>query len=180
MADLESKQTVEETSNEKPDGSLDAGSEPTDHFAVDWDGDDDPNNPLNWPSRKKAIIVVLISSLTFTTPLASSMFAPGVPAVMKTFDQNSQILGDFAVSVYLIGYAFGPLLAAPLCEIYGRAIVYQVTNFLYVAFTIGCAAAPTFGSLIGFRFLAGSAGAAPLVLGGGKAVLLLSIWHSGF
>lgn len=39
----------------------------TDEFVVDWDGDDDPQNPLNWPSSKKTIVIVLISSLTFVT-----------------------------------------------------------------------------------------------------------------
>ena len=41
--------------------------EETDDFIVDWDGDDDPENPLNWPSRKKGIIIALLSSLTFVT-----------------------------------------------------------------------------------------------------------------
>ncbi|KAF2157531.1 MFS general substrate transporter [Myriangium duriaei CBS 260.36] len=141
--------------------------EETDQYLVDWDGDDDPENPQNWTSRRKNIIIALLSSLTFVTPLASSMFAPGIQYVDQTFHQSSDILSSLVVSVYLVGYAFGPLLAAPLCEIYGRAIVYQTTNILFVIFTIACAVAPSFNSLIGFRFLAGSAGSAPLVLGGG-------------
>ncbi|KAJ9610534.1 hypothetical protein H2200_005311 [Cladophialophora chaetospira] len=137
-------------------------------FVVDWDGDDDPENPLNWPSRRKAINVALLSSLTFVTPLASSMFAPGIPGVMKDFGSSSVLLASFVVSVYLIGYAFGPLVFAPMSEIYGRWPVYQISNVLFVIFTIACAVAPSLDSLIGFRFLAGSAGSAPLVLGGGS------------
>ena len=95
------------------------------------------------------------------------MFAPGIQYVDATFHQPNIVLSSFVVSVYLVGYAFGPLLAAPLCEIYGRAIVYQTTNILFVIFNIACAVAPSFNSLIGFRFLAGSAGSAPLVMGGG-------------
>lgn len=95
------------------------------------------------------------------------MFAPGVPYVLRDFDETSVLLASFVVSVYLIGYAFGPLLAAPACEVWGRAVVYQVTNALFLVFTIACAVAPSFDSLIVFRFLAGSAGSAPLVLGGG-------------
>lgn len=96
------------------------------------------------------------------------MFAPGIPRVMQDFHSNSVFYGTFAVSIYLIGYSFGPLVFAPLSELYGRLIIYHVTNVLFIIFTIACAVAPSLSSLIGFRFLAGSAGAAPLVLGGGS------------
>ncbi|KAF2220363.1 major facilitator superfamily domain-containing protein [Elsinoe ampelina] len=141
--------------------------EQQDQYLVTWDGENDPTNPLNWSRGKKIIHIAMVSGLTFVTPLASSMFAPGVPYVLQRFQQSNEVLASFVVSVYLVGYAFGPLLCAPLCELYGRAIVYQVTNVLYLGFSIGCAAAPSFNSLIGLRFLAGAAGSAPLVLGGG-------------
>ena len=32
---------------------------------VDWDGPDDPNNPMNWPSSRKWITIGLISFNTF-------------------------------------------------------------------------------------------------------------------
>lgn len=96
------------------------------------------------------------------------MFAPGVSGVMKEFDNTSILLASFVVSIYLIGYAFGSLLCAPLSEVYGRIPVYRITSVLFIVFTIACATAPSLSSLIGFRFLAGSAGAAPLVLGGGS------------
>ncbi|KAJ9619098.1 hypothetical protein H2204_012809 [Knufia peltigerae] len=141
---------------------------PTNDLIVDWAGDDDPENPLNWPSKRKGINIALLSCLTFVTPLASSMFAPGIPLVMKDFHSTSVFYATFAVSVYLVGYSFGPLVFAPLSELYGRLPVYLVTNVLFIIFTIACAVAPSLGSLIGFRFLAGSAGSAPLVLGGGS------------
>ena len=39
----------------------------TDDFVVDWDSDDDPANPLNWPSKRKGINIALLSCLTFVT-----------------------------------------------------------------------------------------------------------------
>jgi Ca2+/H+ antiporter len=93
--------------DEKP---VDASSEEpvqNDQFLVDWNGIEDPENPQNWTTKQKSISVICLSMLTFVTPLASSMFAPGVPAVLKEFNSNSEILGALVVSVYLIGYAFG-------------------------------------------------------------------------
>lgn len=42
-----------------------------DENVIFWDGDDDPSNPYNWPSWLKVCNCVLVSSLTFLTPLGS-------------------------------------------------------------------------------------------------------------
>lgn len=76
---------------------------------VDFDGPNDPQNPMNWKSPKKWGMVFLISAITFLTPLASSMFAPGVPEVMRDFGSTNDMLEGFMVSVYVLGFSFGPL-----------------------------------------------------------------------
>lgn len=133
-----------------------------------WDGPDDPANPYNWPTWRKVVNCGLISGLTFLTPLASSMFAPGVPELMQEFHSRNVQLAAFVVSVYVLGFAFGPLLMAPMSEIYGRTIVYHICNVGYVAFVVGCALAPSLNALIVFRFLSGIFGSCPLTNGGGS------------
>lgn len=101
-------------------------------------------------------------------PLASSMFAPGIPDVMSEFQSTNTQLASFVVSVYVLGYAFGPLIIAPLSELYGRLIVYHVCNVMFVIMTIACAVSSNLNMLIGFRFLAGTFGSCPLTIGGGS------------
>lgn len=96
------------------------------------------------------------------------MFAPGVGQLVKDFNVTSTELASFVVSVYLLGYCFGPLLIAPLSELYGRQYLYHICNILYVIWTIACAFAPDMGSLVVFRFLAGFAGSCPLTIGAGS------------
>ncbi|EMD91144.1 hypothetical protein COCC4DRAFT_39710 [Bipolaris maydis ATCC 48331] len=134
---------------------------------VDWDGPDDPNNPQNWPMKKKWRIVAALSLVTLITPVGSSFFAPGVPQVMRAFHETSRIMAAFVVSVYVLGFAIGPLVIAPLSEVYGRIPLYNICHLLFVIFSIACAVSDSMGMLIGFRFLAGCAGSAPLTLGGG-------------
>ena len=43
-------------------------------IVVNWESKDDPENPKNWPKRKKIFNVVIISSMTFLCPLCSAMF----------------------------------------------------------------------------------------------------------
>lgn len=143
-------------------------SDPSDPNVVDWDGPDDPEKALNWPAKKKWGNIAVISSITFLTPLASSMFAPGIPQLMRDFQSTDQTLASFVVSVYVLGYAIGPVIIAPFSELYGRLVIYHVCNVLFVIFTIACAVAPDMGSLIVFRLLEGCAGSAPLTIGGGS------------
>ena len=142
--------------------------DPRDPNVVDWEGSDDPKKAMNWPARKKWSNVAVIASIGFLTPLASSMVAPGVPEVMKDFHTTNATIGSFIVSIYILGYAIGPLIIAPLSELYGRLIVYHVNNVLFIVFTIACAVAPNVGSLLAFRFLAGCAGVCPITIGTGS------------
>ncbi|MCJ1377355.1 hypothetical protein MMC17_000450 [Xylographa soralifera] len=134
---------------------------------VDWDGPNDPMKAVNWSKKEKWRTIGFLSAMTFITPLASSMFAPGVPQVLADFKSDDALLGSFVVSVYILGYATGPLIIAPLSECYGRRWVYHTTNVLFVIFTVSCAVASNLNMLIGFRFLAGCAGSAVLTMGGG-------------
>tara|TARA_R110002003_G_scaffold13_5_gene872 strand:- start:13812 stop:15155 length:1344 start_codon:yes stop_codon:yes gene_type:complete len=141
--------------------------EPQDPNIVDWDGPNDPANPQNWTASKKWGIIGALGAVTLITPLASSFFAPGVPQVLRSFHETSNLIAAFVVSIYLLGFAIGPLIIAPMSELYGRIMLYNISNVLFVVFNIGCALSNSMGMLIAFRLLAGCAGSAPLTLGGG-------------
>ncbi|KAK3075697.1 hypothetical protein LTR53_000739 [Teratosphaeriaceae sp. CCFEE 6253] len=140
---------------------------------VDWDGPDDPENPLNFTNGVKWGNITVLSLLTLMTPLASSMFAPGVPDVLQDFGTHSQAMATFVVSVYLLGFAAGPVVIAPLSELYGRLWVYHICNVGFVIFTVACALAQNMNQLIVFRFFAGAWGIAPITNGGGTIADLM-------
>lgn len=134
---------------------------------VDWEGEDDPARPLNWSTKRKWFNMAIVSAITFLTPLASSMVAPGVPLILRDFNSSSFTIGSFIVSIYVLGYALGPLVIAPLSEVYGRVPVYHTCNVLFTIWTLACALAPDVGSLLFFRLCAGIAGSCPITIGGG-------------
>ncbi|RHZ49637.1 MFS transporter [Aspergillus thermomutatus] len=161
---------------------------PKDPNLVSWDGPDDINNPFNWPVKKKTRQLVLMAFNTFITPLASSMFAPGVADVMREFHSTDTMLASFVVSVFVLGYMVGPFLTAPLSEMYGRVPLYHACNILFLIFTIACAVAQSLPQLIVFRLLAGVAGVCPLTIGSGtvadmipkeKRAGIMAIWALG-
>ena len=95
------------------------------------------------------------------------MFAPGAAALVEEFQVTSSLLGTMTITIYLLGFSFGPLLLAPLSELYGRLPVYHICNLLYIGFIIGCALSKDISMFLVFRFLSGSAASAPLNIGAG-------------
>jgi MFS family permease len=95
------------------------------------------------------------------------MFAPAIQQVMATFHSSNPLLASFVVSVWILGYFFGPLVIGPLSELYGRLPIYAICSVLFVLANVATALAPSLGSLIFFRFLAGSFGASPITIGAG-------------
>lgn len=77
---------------------------------VDWDGPQDANNPMNWTGKAKIINTMLIIVLTLLTPLASSMFAPGVPDVLAEFGSTASAIPELVVSVRTLHFQLGQLL----------------------------------------------------------------------
>lgn len=107
------------------------------------------------------------------------MFAPASQQVMQDFGSTDEILASLIVSVYVLGWALGPLLLAPLSEVVGRLGVYSGSNLLYVGFTLGCAASPSIEMLVLFRVLAGAVGSTPLTIGGGTISDLVPVERRG-
>ena len=72
-----SNSVTKQDSIQKDRANVTAADEANNPYDVYWT-DDDPGNPMNWPPKKRWFGLILISIITFITPLASSMFAPGL------------------------------------------------------------------------------------------------------
>lgn len=166
----------EETIEESPEPrTVNVSEETSDMLWVDWDGPNDPMNPKNWTYRRKWAATLVVSSFTFISPVSSSMIAPATGQVATDLGITSNALIAMTTSIFVLGYAIGPLLLGPLSEIYGRSRVIQISNLFFLAWNIGCGFAQNSSQLIAFRFLSGIGGSAPLSVGGG---VLGDIWHA--
>ncbi|CZR36289.1 uncharacterized protein FPRO_03451 [Fusarium proliferatum ET1] len=141
-----------------------------DAYSVWWEepADRDPENPMSWSNGRKWGMIATISFLSFLTPLASSMMAPGVPQIMKELGSSNDTEATFVVSIFILGFAFGPLFIAPLSELYGRIPIYHVCNSLFVVFSACCALSNGVPMLMAFRFLSGVSGVAVITCGSGS------------
>jgi len=95
------------------------------------------------------------------------MFAPGAEELAKDFGITNSTVEAMTVSLYVLGFAFGPLIFAPLSEIYGRLVIYYYCVAFYVGFTSGCAFSTNTSMFLAFRFLCGFFASGPMSIGGG-------------
>ena len=83
------------------------------------------------------------------------MCAPVAPQILGEYHSDNDLYFTLLVSIWELGEVIGPLIIAPLSELYGRLPVYHVANILFIVFAVGGAMATNIHMLIAFRFLNG-------------------------
>lgn len=58
---------TESSHPERPFSRTRAISEPVNKYLVDWDNDEDPENPINWTQKKKWKNLTIVSLITLIT-----------------------------------------------------------------------------------------------------------------
>ncbi|KAM0722977.1 hypothetical protein Q7P37_001175 [Cladosporium fusiforme] len=117
---------------------------------------DDIENPKNWSAKRKWYITVVSVLLVVNATFASSSPSGCLPSIAEDLHVSANPVAGLVITLFLLGYVFGPLLWAPLSEFFGRRWVFYYTFLLYFAFNFLCAFAPNFGALLVGRFLTGT------------------------
>ncbi|GAA5834276.1 hypothetical protein JCM11251_000590 [Rhodosporidiobolus azoricus] len=144
-------------------------------IVVDWKGDDDPACPLNWGNGRRIGGTFAVAGFTLLAPLSSSMIAPAAGQIADKLNITNEVEISMTVSIFVLGFAFSPLVFGPASELFGRVRILQGTNLFYIIFNLVCAFAKTKGQFIAFRLIAGLGGGAPLSIGAG---VLSDLWRA--
>ena len=104
--------------------------------------------------------------------MGTSVYVAGYREVAAEFgvSPTAALLG---ISLYTLGLGFGPVIAAPISETYGRVIVYRTSIPMSMLFTLGAGFSQTFVQLMVCRFFAGIMGSPVLAVGSGTN---LDLW----
>jgi predicted MFS family arabinose efflux permease len=140
--------------------TVDIASDPVDPFLVKW-APDDPGNPYNWTTGRKSWITFQLGMLAFAASLGSSIIAPGEPAINK-YTGVSEEASVLTISLYIVGFIFGPLIWAPVSELWGRRWSMLPAMIGLGAVSIGCGASQNAAAIFATRFLSGIFGSAPV------------------
>lgn len=147
-------------------------------YVVTFEKPEDCWNPQNWTSWKKwthlhesgtqradrfsrLYISTAACCGTFVASFNSAIFAAGAAKASNEFDVGKEVTA-LGTSLFVLGFASGPLIWGPGSELIGRRWPLCIGMFGSSFFTIGCAAFQDIQTLIICRFFAGLFGVSPL------------------
>lgn len=127
-------------------------------YKVDFEGEDDPHLPYNWPLRRKVLVVVTYLLSDVLVSFMSSIYGPTVPMVEEEFHLGTTP-ASLGISLLVLGFAVGPVVWGPLSEVYGRVKPFIASQIGFCASCFAAASAKDVQSLMLSRFFCGCFGA---------------------
>ncbi|KAI9684988.1 MAG: hypothetical protein M1822_005380 [Bathelium mastoideum] len=132
----------------------------------------DVENPKEWSPARRWYITVVAVILVVNATFASSSPSGCLESIADTFDVSVEAT-NLVITLFLLGYCFGPLFWAPLSEFYGRRWLFYISFTLYLIFNFLCAFANNFAALLVGRFITGTCASSALSNAPG---VLADIW----
>ncbi|KAK7189980.1 major facilitator superfamily transporter [Paraphaeosphaeria sporulosa] len=137
----------------------------TSPLLVTWSSPSDPTNPYNWPLPRKWATVLLTSLGGLVTLMSGPMLAPALDAISTELSISSAE-ATMALSIYVLAFAFGPMVLAPCSEVWGRKVVWVAGGSWYVLWNAVCGMSRGRGLLIAARLMAGLGASAEFAVSG--------------
>ena len=106
---------------------------------------------------------VILGYTTLVSAFASSLFSAATAQVALVFGVSTEV-GLLGLSLYVLGFATGPILWAPLSELRGRKLPLLVAMFGFTIFQIAVAVGKDLQTVLICRFFGGVFGSCPLAV----------------
>ncbi|KAK5945712.1 hypothetical protein PMZ80_002919 [Knufia obscura] len=136
---------------------------PYEDYVVEYDGPDDPLHPQNWTFKKKIAMAVILAYTSLCSTFTSSLFSASTRAFASYWGISVEV-ATLGTSLYVLGYAFGPLVWGPFSELKGRKLPIVIGMFGFTVFNFGTATAFNLQTFYICRFFTGVFGSCPLAV----------------
>jgi MFS family permease len=142
---------------------------------VDWDGPDDPENPLNWSKARKWLITCVSLLMTFVALMNGTIITVAHEAINERFGISDASFPHsyWPVTSWALGGVFFSLLILPIMEDFGIRRTFLLTHLLLILFVIPQGVAQNFATLVVTRFFAGGC---VTVIGNSAASVIGNVW----
>ncbi|KAK5656791.1 hypothetical protein OQA88_4339 [Cercophora sp. LCS_1] len=144
-------------------------------LVVDLSSPTNPLNPVNLPPWRKWAGASALGSMTFVVAFASAVFNAAIPATAEEFGVSPEAMA-WGTSLFVFGFATGPILMGPASELYGRKLPFFLGYLLFVLAQIPVGLGHDAATVLVFRFLGGvTSSVCPAITGGWLADFLLPV-----
>ncbi|KAL7930815.1 MFS general substrate transporter [Trichoderma chlorosporum] len=115
-------------------------------------------------SRRKHVIVTILSFCAFLAPLSSTSVLAAVPQVAESYHTTGSII-NVSNAAYMALMGVSPVIWGPMSQVFGRRPMTRLTTVLFFLLSIATALAPNLASFFIFRALSAFEGTAFILLG---------------
>ncbi|KAK2053579.1 major facilitator superfamily transporter [Colletotrichum caudatum] len=143
--------------------SPNSSSDEDEKMIVSWD-EGDPENPYNWSYTRKFLILCLTMMQVINSTMGSALPSNAIPFITAEWDITNEQQKVLPISIFLVGYVFGPFVWAPLSEHLGRRTLTIITFVMFIIWTMACALAPNWPAFLFFRLFAGVFASSPIAI----------------
>ncbi|KAJ5546097.1 MFS general substrate transporter [Penicillium frequentans] len=132
-------------------------------YVVEFDGPNDPMYPKNWPTMTKIYITAMLAFTSICSTFDSAVFSSSSQHVASHFNVSLEV-SILSSTLYIAGYASGPLVWAPLSELKGRRPGIVIAMLGFGIFNTAVAVSKDLQTLMICRFFSGIFGSSPLAV----------------
>ncbi|KAF9892141.1 hypothetical protein FE257_002547 [Aspergillus nanangensis] len=157
-----STQSVLADQRQDPEGSMsgELSQEDKESFLVRFEANDS-GDPRNFSPAYKIWIAFQMSLLTTAGTLGAAIMTPASSQIAEYAAVSSEAT-SLVVALFMLGWAFGPLIWAPISETYGRRMGMLPAVLMYSIFSVATATSTNATSIFLTRFFGGIFASAPI------------------
>lgn len=156
---------------------LSSFTNPQDFHVLDWEGPNDPGNPLNWTNTRKWIVTGTALFGTLILPLNGTTITVAAAQINEEFGISDATFPHsyWTVVSWSVGGAFFIIGLLPLMEDLGVEWGYVITYAFFLLMLLPQMLAQNFETLVISRFLSGGAVA---LLANTIASMIPDVWET--
>lgn len=118
-------------------------------------------NPREWSARKKVRVTLVLGAMVLSFTYLSTAFALSSNSLQRQFNASAEVV-TLGLSLYVLGFALGPLLMGPLAQTNGKRPVYVVSWILFTACCFIMSESHNLPVILTFRLISSIAGSSAL------------------
>ncbi|KAF5586334.1 fluconazole resistance (FLU1) [Fusarium pseudocircinatum] len=115
-------------------------------------------SPFSWSGQKKTITLLGPFMASTLAAYAAGAYALASEPLRAKWD-ISDTLFNIGISVFVVGFAFTPMILAPICETHGRYWTFVGSGVVFFLGTLGCAVTESYAGMIVSRLTTGNGAA---------------------
>ncbi|KAI9730291.1 MAG: hypothetical protein M1818_008194 [Claussenomyces sp. TS43310] len=112
----------------------------------------DPADPLNWPSWKKHVNLILVSFHAMMTTFMAAGIIPAFGLLAKDLGVGL-VRASYLTSIQIVILGFSPLFWKPISNRFGRRPIWLISTFGSMICNIGCAESHSYAAQVVTRIL---------------------------